>query len=169
MATKEFSVQPRPVKPVKTAHRIIQSSTLPVKESLPILTMLRDNEPLSMRGQPPVVWDHGKGVHVYDSYGNMWLDWSSGVLVANAGHGRQAICDAVIAEAEKGLLQNYCFPSEQRAMLAKKLIDITPPELTRAFILTTGAETTECAIKLAKTWGVRRGNPKKNVIVTFEE
>jgi 4-aminobutyrate aminotransferase / (S)-3-amino-2-methylpropionate transaminase / 5-aminovalerate transaminase len=169
MATREFSVQPRPVKPVKTVHRIIQSPTLPVKESLLVLDMLRDNEPLSMRGQPPVVWDHGEGVHVHDPYGNMWLDWSSGVLVANAGHGRKAICNAVIAEAKKGLLHNYCFPSEPRAMLARKLVDITPPELTKAFILTTGAETTECAIKLAKTWGMKQGGQEKNVIVTFEE
>jgi len=169
MASKEFSIEPNPVQPVRTAHRVIQTPTLPVKESIPILTMLRENEPLSMRGQPPLVWDHGEGVHVYDSYGNMWLDWSSGVLVANAGHGRREIRDAVIAQAEKGLLHNYCFPSEPRAMLAKKLVDIAPPEMTRAFILTTGAETTECAIKLAKTWGMRHGGPEKNVIVTYEE
>jgi len=169
MASKEFPVEPIPVKPVKTSHRVIQSPTLPVEESLSILNMLRDNEPLSMRGQPPVVWDHGEGVHIYDPYGNMWLDWSSGVLVANAGHGRREICDAVIAEARKGLIHNYCFPSEPRAMLAKKLVDITPPEFSRVFILTTGSETTECAIKLAKTWGMKHGGTDKNVIVTFEE
>lgn len=169
MASKEFPIEPKPVKPVKTTNRFIQSPTLPVEESLPILNMLRDNEPLSMRGQPPVVWDHGEGVHIFDPYGNMWLDWSSGVLVANAGHGRREICDAVIEQAEKGLIHNYCFPAEPRAKLAKKLVDITPPELARVFILTTGAETTECAIKLAKTWGVKHGGPEKNVIVTYEE
>ena len=169
MATKEFPIEPRPVTPVKTAHRVIQSSTLPVKESLPILNMLRANEPFSMRGQPPVIWDRGEGVHIYDPYGNMWLDWSSGVLVANAGHGCREICDAVIAEAQKGLLHNYCFPSEPRARLAKKLVEIAPDSMTRVFILTTGSETTECAIKLAKTWGMKHGGYDKKVIVTFEE
>ena len=169
MSFNEFPIEPRPVKPVKTPHRVIQSPTLPVRESLPILNILRNNEPFSMRGQPPVVWDRGEEFHVFDAYGNMWLDWSSGVLVANAGHGRQEIRDAVIAEAAKGLLHNYCFPSELRANLVKKLVDITPPELTRVFILTTGAETTECSIKLAKTWGLKHGGAEKNVIVTFEE
>jgi len=169
MALKEFSIEPKPVKPIETKHRIIRTSTLPVEESLPILNMLRDNEPLSMRGQPPLVWDRGEGVHVFDPYGNMWLDWSSGVLVANAGHGRGEIRDAITAVTEKGLLHNYCFPSEPRAKLAKKLVDLAPREMTRAFILTTGSEATECAIKLAKTWGMKHGGPEKNVIVTFEE
>jgi len=104
MATKEFPIKPKPVAPVKTAHRVIQSSTPPVKESLPILNMLRANEPFSMHGQPPVIWDRGEGVHIYDPYGNMWLNWSSGVLVTDVGHGYRENCDAVIAEAQKELL-----------------------------------------------------------------
>jgi len=169
MASKEFPIIPRPVEQVKTNHRIIRTPTIPVEESVPVLAMLRDNEPMSMRGQPPVVWDRAEGFHVYDAYGNMWLDWSSGVLVANAGHGRREIRDAVVEAARRGLLHNYCFPSEPRAKLAKKLVDIAPKEFTRAFILTTGAETTECAIKLAKTWGMKHGGRGKNVIVTYEE
>ena len=169
MASKEFSIEPQPVSPVHTKYRKIVTPTIPVKESLPILEMLRENEPLSMRGQPPIVWDRGDGFQVFDAYGNMWLDFSSGVLVANAGHGRKEVRDAVIAAAEKGLLHTYCFPSEPRALLAKKLVELAPYPLTRAFILTTGAESTECAIKLAKTWGMKQGGQKKNVIVTFEE
>ena len=169
MASKEFSTEPRPVKPVETKHRRIVTSTLPVAESLEALNMLRENEPLSMRGQPPVVWDHAEGFYVYDAYGNKWLDWSSGVLVTNAGHCRKEVRDAILSEVNRGLLHTYCFPSAARGKLAKKLVEITPAELTRAFILTTGAETTECAIKLAKTWGLKKGGPKKNVIVTYDE
>ena len=169
MASKEFPIVPVPVEPVSTPHRKIVSSALPVSESVPALTMLRDNEPLSMRGQPPILWDRGEGIHVFDPYGNQWLDWSSGVLVANAGHGRKEVIEALRDVIDRGLLHTYCFPSEPRAKLAKKLVEIAPKEFTRAFILTTGAETTECAIKLAKTWGLSHGGPEKNVIVTFEE
>ena len=169
MASKEFPIEPRPVKPVSTENRTITGPSIPVPESVPILQMLRDNEPFSMRGQPPVVWDHAEKYHVFDAYGNKWLDWSSGVLVTNAGHGRKEIKDAIIAEVERGLIHSYCFPSVARAKLAKKLVDISPESMTRAFILTTGSETTECAIKLAETWGVKHGGPKKNIIVTFDE
>ena len=169
MASKEFSIEPRPVVPVHTTYRTITGPTLPVEESLPVLEMLRTNEPFSMRGQPPVVWDRAEKVSVYDAYGNRWLDWSSGVLVTNAGHGRKSIRDAIIAETERGLLHTYCFSSVARAKLAAKLVEITPAPLTRAFILTTGSEATECAIKLAKSWGMKHGGPDKGVIVSFEE
>ncbi|MFC1552283.1 aspartate aminotransferase family protein [Candidatus Latescibacterota bacterium] len=169
MASREFPIEPRPVKPVDTPHRIIKSRFLPDPDSLPVLTLLRDNEPISMRGQPPVVWDRAEDVYVYDAYGNKWLDWSSGVLVANAGHGRKEIREAVISEAQNGVLHTYCFPSEPRAMLAKTLVDIAPESMTRAFILTTGSESTECAVKLAKTWGQTHGGPEKNVIIGFDE
>ena len=169
MASKEFPIEPKPVTPVNTKHRRIQSPVLPVKESLPILNMLRDYEPFSMRGQPPVVWDHAEDMYVYDAYGNKWLDWSCGVLVTNAGHGRKEIRDAIINVAKKGLIHNYCFPAEPRALFARKLVDIAPDSLTRAFILTTGAEATECAIKLAKTWGLKHGGQEKQIIVSYDE
>ena len=45
----------------------------------------------------------------------MWLDWSSGVLVANAGHAHPKICRAILDQVNRGLIHNYCFPSEIRA------------------------------------------------------
>ena len=83
---KEFSIQPREVAPVDTKYRRIQTK-IPAPESVATLQALRNAEPISMRGQPPIVWDRAEDVQVYDKYGNMWLDWSSGVLVTNAGHG----------------------------------------------------------------------------------
>ena len=36
--------------------------------------------------QAPVVWDRGSGCVVTDVDGNVFLDWTSGVLVTNVGH-----------------------------------------------------------------------------------
>ncbi len=164
---KQFDLKPKRVPKVQTKFRRIVTP-IPAPKSLPILEDLRKYEPVSMTGQPPVVWDRAEGCQVYDKWGNMWLDWSSGVLVANAGHSNPAIVKAIIAQAKKPMLHNYCFPSELRAKLAKKLVEITPPSLKKAFILTTGAETTECAIKLMRTHGLTTGGPKKIGIVSFE-
>ena len=84
---KEYSLVPRAVPCVETPFRRIVTD-LPVPESLPILERLHAYEPVAMRGQPPVVWDRAEGFQVYDAWGNQWIDWSSGVLIANAGHGR---------------------------------------------------------------------------------
>ena len=83
---RPYPMIPRKVKPVRTKNRVIKTK-IPVPESLPILKRLRKYEPISMSGQPLVVWDRAVGCHVYDKWGNKWLDWSSCVLVSNAGHG----------------------------------------------------------------------------------
>jgi len=167
MAARMFSAQPQDVEKVQTRFRRITTS-LPVPESLGVLKALAENEPRSMQGQPPVVWDHCRDVNVFDPYGNMWLDFSSGVLVANAGHSHPKVIEAVEAQLKTGLLHNYCFPSAIRAKLAARLVELLPEPIEKVFLLTTGSEATECAIKLARTHGIRKGGKRKINIVTFE-
>ncbi|MGH9658183.1 MAG: aminotransferase class III-fold pyridoxal phosphate-dependent enzyme, partial [Bryobacteraceae bacterium] len=165
---REFDLTPKPVARVETRHRRIVTD-FPVPESIPVIEKLYEYEPVAMRGQPPVVWDRAEGFSVFDRWGNQWIDWSSGVLITNAGHGRREIVDAVVRQAESKLLTNYCFPSEIRARLAEKIASILPPPLKKVFLLTTGSETVECAIKLARTHGLKTGGRSKHVIVSFDK
>lgn len=162
-----FDFTPVPVAEINTPHRRIRSP-LPHPDSVPVLRQLRRYEPRSMSGQPPVIWHRAQGVHVFDPYGNMWLDWSSGVLVTNVGHGHPAICRAIAEETEKPLLHNYCFPNEARAMLARRLVELAPDGIDKCFLLTTGSEATECCLKLMRTWGQRTVGPQKIGIISFE-
>jgi len=164
---REYSLTPRAVPRVETPFRRIVTD-LPVPESLPILERLHSCEPIAMRGQPPIVWHRAEGFQVFDAWGNQWVDWSSGVLVANAGHGRREIVDAIAGQAAAHLLTTYCFPSEIRARLVEKLVSILPEPLKKVFLLTTGSEAVECAIKLCRTHGVKSGGRSKNVIVSFD-
>ena len=165
---REFSLIPRGVAPVESKYRRI-ATAFPVPESLPILEALHRTEPIAMRGQPPVVWDHGEGFRVFDQWGNAWIDWSSGVLVTNAGHGRPEIIEAIVKQAQSKLLTNYCFPSEIRSRLTTRLSELMPEPMKKIFLLTTGSETIECAIKLCRANGVKEGGRRKNVIVSFEK
>jgi 4-aminobutyrate aminotransferase/(S)-3-amino-2-methylpropionate transaminase len=163
---REFPLTPQSVAPVSTKLRRI-ATKLPVPESLPILERLHRFEPLAMRGQPHVVWDHAEGFQVYDAYGNCWIDWSSGVLITNAGHGRRQIIDAIVQQASSGLLTNYGFPSEIRSRLVERIAGLLPKPLEKVFLLTTGSETVECAIKLSRSQGLRTGGRAKNIIVSY--
>jgi 4-aminobutyrate aminotransferase/diaminobutyrate-pyruvate transaminase/4-aminobutyrate aminotransferase/(S)-3-amino-2-methylpropionate transaminase len=165
---KEFDLTPQSVPRVDTQFRKIVTD-FPVPESLPILKKLQEFEPVAMRGQPPVVWDRAEGFQVFDAWGNQWIDWSSGVLIANAGHGRREIADAIRRQASSHLLTNYCFPSEIRARLVERLASILPDPLKKIFLLTTGSETVECAIKLCRSHGAKAGGRNKNVIVSFDK
>ena len=164
---KEFPLVSIKVKPVSTKFRKIYGS-IPNNETIKQIEELREAESLSMRGQPPVIWDRAEGVNVYDAYGNMWLDFSSGVLVTNAGHGSKKIADAIISQASKPLLTTYCFGNQPRIKLAQKLVSLAPERLNKVFILSTGAESTECALKLMRTYGRKTGKDDKSIIVSFE-
>ncbi|MEI7730686.1 MAG: aspartate aminotransferase family protein [Verrucomicrobiota bacterium] len=164
---KEFSIIPREVARVETKYRRIVTP-VPHPDSVPTLETLRQFEPQSMRGQPPIVWERAEDIFVYDKYGNRWLDWSSGVLVTNAGHGVKEIRQAIVDQVNSGLIHNYCFPSEERAALVQCLAGVAPEPLKKVFLLTTGSEATECAIKLSRAHGIQVGGKRKIAILSFE-
>lgn len=165
---KVFPLVPNEVPRVETSLRRIVTK-FPVPESIPTLERLARFEPVAMQGQPPVVWDRAVGFQVYDAYGNCWIDWSSGVLITNAGHAHPAVVRAIQEAAGKQLLTTYAFPSEIRAELVERLSGLLPKSLEKVFLLTTGSEAVECAIKLCRTHGVRLGGEQKNVIVSFDK
>ena len=165
--SRQFALQPRKTVRVRTRFRRI-ATDIPAPRSIPLLKELRRLEPLSMTGQPPVIWDHATGFQVFDRWGNCWLDWSSGVLVASAGHGRKEIIAAINKTLRKPLLHNYCFPSEYRARLASRLTRLAPTDLNKCFLVTTGAEGVECIIKISRAHGRKVGGARKNIVVTFK-
>jgi 4-aminobutyrate aminotransferase len=102
-----------------------------------------------MSEQPPVVWASAQGIWVTDVDGNVFLDFSSGVLVANVGHSHPKLVHEIQQQAGQ-VINCYDFVNQYRPLLAQKLVEITPPNLDRAFILTTGSEATEAAMKMAR-------------------
>ena len=121
-----------------------------------------------MQGQPPVIIDRSEGWHVHDRWGNMWLDWSSGVLISNIGNSNPAIVAAIQEMLARPLLSTYVFSHEKRGELAELLVGLAPSADYKAFLLTTGSEATENCIKLAKSWGQARRGPRCRVLVSFE-
>jgi len=165
----EYSLKPVEVPNVSTQFRTIRTR-IPVPESIPIFETLKRSEPRSMMGQPPIVWDKADDFIIYDKWGNRWIDWSSGVLVTNSGHGRPEIRVALEETIHQGLLATYVFAHEKRAELTRMLQSLSPePEYYTVFLLTTGSEATENCIKLSRTYAMEKVGPEKKVMVTFEQ
>ena len=163
----KYNLNPVDVPKVNTRFRKIKTK-LPVPESIEIFQALAESEPVSMMGQPPVIWDKAEGFQIWDKWGNKWIDWSSGVLITNAGHGRKEIIDALQHLLDKKLLATYVFIHEKRAELTKLLQGVSPdPENYLVFLLSTGSEATENCIKLAKTYAFEKHGPKKKYLVSF--
>ncbi len=107
-----------------------------------------------MADQVPVVWDHATDVWVYDVDGNKYLDFTSGVLVTNIGHSHPHHIEAIRHQAGR-LMNCYSFPTPERIALAERLAKTLPENLDRIFLLTTGAEATEAALRIAKRYSGR--------------
>lgn len=166
MSGFRFSLAPKEVPKVNTRYRRIITA-LPVPESLPMLTDIDKYESTSMHGQMPVIWDKAKGFQVYDAWGNKWLDFTSTIFVTNSGHGNPHIVDALRRVLEKPLLHTYTYCSRERAEYLKYLIENTPPQFEKAFFLSAGTEATECALKLMRMNGLKKGK-KRPGIIAFE-
>jgi 4-aminobutyrate aminotransferase-like enzyme len=163
----KYNLEPLEVKKVKTKYRRIRTR-MPVPESLPIFEALMASEPESMLGQPPIIWEGAEGFQVWDRWGNKWIDWSSGVLIMNAGHGRKEIRRALKEVIDKPLLSTYVFVHEKRAELTKALQALAPePANYRVFLLSTGSEAIENSIKLARTYALEKHGTGKKYIVSF--
>lgn len=99
--------------------------------------------------QAPVVWDTARGCRVTDVDGNVYIDWTSGVLVTNVGHCHPHLVRAV-QKASARLLNNYECANVERIEAAERLVKVLPKHLNRCFFLSTGSEATEAAGRLMK-------------------
>jgi len=160
-----FNIIPKEVKKINTKYRKIITK-IPSESTVKTLELLRKHEPHSMNVELPIVWENAEGFQIFDGGGNCWIDFSSGTFVANVGHANENVCKAINGMVEQKLLHNYYFPSAIRAKLVKKLSEMIPSYLNKIFLLTTGAESTETTIKLARIFG-RKKDPKKIGIISF--
>jgi len=105
----------------------------------------------------PLVGVKAQGALVKDIDENVYIDFSSAVAVANVGHNHPEIVKAVKAQAEKLIhFAGNDYYNVLQVQLAKELISITPGEFDkRVFFSNSGAESVECAFKLAR-WHARK-------------
>ena len=166
MAIQVSALEQVPAEPVETKYRRIRTP-IPVPESIELLQQLRRVEPTSMQGMPPVLWDHAQGFQVHDRYGNRWIDLTSGIIVANAGHAHPKIVSAIREQLDGELLFSYAFPTDKRRQVLERLAAMAPAEPGKAILFSSGTEATECCISLMRKNGLSY-SPKKLGILSFE-
>jgi 4-aminobutyrate aminotransferase-like enzyme len=139
-----------------------------VPESIELIERLRGVEPRSMHGMPPVVWEQAQGFLVRDPYGNQWIDLTSGILVANAGHSHPRIVQAIRDQLDAGLTFTYAFPSRIRQRALERLVEIVPAGLDKAILFSSGTEATECCLSLMRKHGLSIAPDKLGILSILE-
>ncbi|MEO6931837.1 MAG: aminotransferase class III-fold pyridoxal phosphate-dependent enzyme, partial [Chitinophagaceae bacterium] len=104
------------------------------------------------KGIDPIAVKSGKGVYLYDYDGKKYIDFSSGLMNVNIGHGNQRVTQAVMKQMQE---ISYVTPgcvTAARGALGKKLASVTPKGLTKTLFTVCGASAIENAIKLARMY-----------------
>jgi taurine--2-oxoglutarate transaminase len=102
------------------------------------------------KGLNPIAVKYAEGVYLYDYDDKRYIDFSSGLINVNIGHGNQRVTQAVMEQMQQ---VSYVTPgcvTKVRGELGKKLAEITPGNLTKTLFTVCGATAIENAIKLAR-------------------
>ncbi len=116
-------------------------------------------------GRFPVALVKGKGVRAWDTEGKEYIDFTSGIGVNALGWCDEGWVKAVSHQA--GELQHISnlYYNPVQTQLAQELCKASG--LSKVFFGNSGAEANECAIKLARKWGMEQ-SPEKNRVITLQ-
>jgi predicted acetylornithine/succinylornithine family transaminase len=96
----------------------------------------------------PVEFVRGEGTRLWDDEGNEYLDFLTGISVAQLGHSHPRVVESVREQAGRLMHVGNLFYTEPGMRLAKRLADLSLGG--RVFLCNSGAEAIECALKLAR-------------------
>ncbi len=116
--------------------------------------------PIIVRGEGPYVWDEN---------GNRYLDGLSALFCVNAGHGRTELGEAAARQVEElDFFTIWSYAHPRAIELASRIASLAPGDLNRVFFTSGGSEAVESAIKLARAYHQRTGNPRKIKFISRE-
>ena len=99
-----------------------------------------------------IVLEKGKGVEVWDVEGKKYLDFESGQMAMVAGHSHPVVIKRIREQSELLMQNSIRVLNIPRVLLSKKLSEIVPDPLSKSFFLSTGSESVEAALRLAKKY-----------------
>jgi 4-aminobutyrate aminotransferase / (S)-3-amino-2-methylpropionate transaminase / 5-aminovalerate transaminase len=128
------------------------TTEIPGPKSRALLARRAQAVPRGVPAVTPIAIVHAEGAVVTDADGNRLIDFGGGIGVVNTGHRHPAVVDAVQRQLDR--FAHVCFPVstyESYVELAERLNQITPGDHPkRTFLLNSGAEAVENAVKVAR-------------------
>ncbi len=113
-------------------------------------------------GIPKVLFTRGSGTELFDRDGNRYLDFLAGIAVVSLGHSHPAIAAAISEQANTLLHVSNLFRTEPQMSVALT-IDRLQGGGGQVFFCNSGAESIECAVKIAR----KHGGRGKHVVVAM--
>ena len=116
-------------------------------------------------GRLPVAFVRGEGTRLWDSEGNEYLDFLTGLAVTSLGHAHPEVAAALADQARTLLHVSNLYYNDVQPKVAARLNALLGGG-GRVFFANSGAEANECAIKLARRHGQRNGGPERFHVIS---
>ncbi|GAB2486532.1 aspartate aminotransferase family protein [Algoriphagus taiwanensis] len=102
--------------------------------------------------------EKAEGIYLFGPNGEKYIDLISGIGVSNVGHRHPKVIQAIQTQLNKYLhLMVYGeYVQTPQTLLAKALAETLPPQLDNVYLVNSGSEAVEGALKLAKRFTNRR-------------
>jgi len=114
----------------------------------------------------PVVFDHGKGVRLYDTEGKEYLDFCAGIAVFALGYSNERYKNALKNQIDKIIHTSNLYYSEPTIEAAQLLCKAS--KMDRVFFTNSGAEAIEGAIKTARKYAFLKDGNTDHEIIAME-
>lgn len=113
-----------------------------------------------------VAFVRGEGPYLFAEDGQRYLDFGAGVAVNALGHANPTLVNALMEQAGRVWHTSNNYRILGQESLSKKLVESTFADTM--FFTNSGAESIECAIKMARRYHYVSGHPERFRIITFE-
>ena len=111
---------------------------------------------------PPIAVG-GKGMYLHAADGRQIIDGSGGAAVACLGHGNARVNAGIAEQLSKvAYVHTALFSNQAAEELAEALVGHSPGGLTHAYLVSSGSEAMEAAIKLARQYFLEIGQPQRS-------
>jgi acetylornithine/N-succinyldiaminopimelate aminotransferase len=102
----------------------------------------------------PVEFSRGEGCRLFDDGGRAYIDLVAGIAVMSVGHSHPRVVQAIARQAQELIHVSNLYDSVPQQRLARRLGELSAG--MSSFFCNSGAESIECALKLARKWGEGR-------------
>ncbi|MDD2905256.1 MAG: acetylornithine transaminase [Sulfurimonas sp.] len=109
----------------------------------------------------------GQNARLVDANGKKYIDFTSGIAVVSVGHGNKRLTDAICAQIQNMIHMSNLYYIAPQAKAAQKIVEASGYDM-KCFFGNSGAEANEGAIKIARKYGEKNGQPKKYKIITLQ-
>ena len=131
-----------------------------------ILNRPTESSLMSNYSRSDLAFVSGKGVWLFDDKGKMFLDLASGIAVNSLGHSHPRLVKVLVDQGSKLWHTSNLYTVPNQEKLAKLLTNNTFAE--KVFFTNSGAESVECAIKIARRFFFSIGQSERNRIISFD-